>query len=98
LVLAKESDIRWPTLGLKESMNACEIEPGEADEFHFDFVVSSEVEVVEICTYFKNEAKRVRNIGWRHTSLVRLETANLTAQSKAKGGSKDGHEESTTTT
>jgi hypothetical protein len=76
LVLVGESDIRWTTMGLREcswSDQPCEIEPGESDDFHFDVPVDAMDGVVEIYSYFQNEVKRGRKIGWRHASFVRLD-------------------------
>jgi hypothetical protein len=96
IVAPQDSDARWATLGQRECSwqeDPCEVEPGETEEFHFDVIVSSSIEVIEVCSYLKNEAKRKRNIGWRHTSFVWLERARRQQQKDAKGESRDGHEE-----
>jgi hypothetical protein len=45
-----------------------EIEPGEKDEYIFDFVVPREVELIQVYSHFRNLAKR-GDIGW-NTSTV----------------------------
>lgn len=93
LVENQGSDIRWKTLGQRECSwkeSPCEVEPGETEEFHFDIVIPSEIKVVEVYSYLKNEAKRKRSIGWRHTSFVWLDKAKTLYD---KGRSRDDHEE-----
>lgn len=67
LVKQGETEIEWPCIGLREtdlSEEPCEIEPGETDHLHFDFVVESEVRTVKIYSYFENVRRRDRPIGW----------------------------------
>lgn len=76
LVSAGESDVRWPTVGSREcpwTENPCEIEPGESDDFHIDIPLETGGSILEVYSYFQNEAKKGRNIGWRYTSFFHLD-------------------------
>jgi hypothetical protein len=76
LVVAGEPDIRWPTVGSREcpwSERPCEIEPGESDDFHIDIPIEAGSGLVEVYSYFQNEVKKGRDIGWRHTSFVHID-------------------------
>ena len=62
--LNKELD--WSTLDTKEVKwgQNVEIEPGETDTVSFDLVIPSDIEVVQVYTYFQNVKKWGRAIGW----------------------------------
>ena len=68
----QESEIEWPLLGevdLSGEEQKCEIEPGEKEEFDFDFVIGSEIESVVIYSYLKNRKKGRKQIGWNKTTI-----------------------------
>ena len=48
-----------------------EIEPGESDELHFDFLIEPYVSRVLVYTYLHNKSKRTRKggIGWNLTTI-----------------------------
>ena len=50
-----------------------ELEPQEQDQVVFDFVVPASVKAVRIYTYFNNQFKRGRNIGWSDSSVHLIE-------------------------
>lgn len=67
-----EAEIQWPLLGevdLSGKEQRCEIEPGEKEEFDFDFVIDSEIKSVVIYSYFKNRKKIRKKIGWNKTTI-----------------------------
>ena len=73
-----EPEVEWPLLRekkLRSQRNKREIEPGETDELHFDFVIDSDVQVVVVYSYLKNVKKRRREIGWNATSIYDLRPA-----------------------
>jgi hypothetical protein len=81
-----ETEVRWRLIGEREirfRKREEEIEPGERDEIHFDFVIDGKPETVLIYTYLENHAKRRRTVGWRVTSVYELRTPS-------GGGSEDG--------
>ncbi len=82
----KEGDTEylWPSLGERRmhwEKNPRELEPGENEEIHYDFVIDSEATRVEIYSYFKNTAKHRREIGWHLTTLYNLKKTRLPTDS-----------------
>ncbi len=72
----QESEIQWPLLrevDLSGEEQRCEIEPGEKEEFDFDFVIDSEIKSVVIYSYFKNQKKGRKEIGWNKTTIYDIE-------------------------
>jgi hypothetical protein len=70
-------EVDWPLLAQRKCTwvhHECyELEPGETDEFPFDFVIPAGIRVVRIYSYTRNIAKRRRReIGWNTTSTIRL--------------------------
>lgn len=66
------SEILWDTLGDRHcdfSGDGCEVEPGETEEFIFDFVIPSEVIKVQVYTHVENITKSTKNIGWNTTTI-----------------------------
>ena len=71
-------EIEWPIIGRSEvkwAEHQFEIEPGEEDTVDFDLIVPSDVEVIQVYTYFANVAKRKHEIGW--SSLDFYEVAKI---------------------
>lgn len=65
-------EAQWTCLDSHERRWAAgevEIEPGESDEFGFDFFVPSDVTVVSVYSYVSNVSKRKRSLGWGRTTL-----------------------------
>ena len=66
-----QTEIEWPLIGHRQaqwSKGQFEIEPGESDTFACDFIVDADVESVSVYSYFKNEEKRERELGWSVTT------------------------------
>ena len=62
-----ETDIAWTQLARIDKswdQGYCEIEPGELENFGFDFVLRSGVRTVRVYSFFRNNRKR-RGLGWR---------------------------------
>jgi len=71
---AGSREIDWPMIAsriTKFSKGKAEIEPGERDEFVYDFVVQADVTEVQIYTFIENVTKK-GEIGWQRTLRVRL--------------------------
>ncbi|MDP9474182.1 MAG: hypothetical protein M3R38_00500 [Actinomycetota bacterium] len=69
------TEVKWTLIADREkrfAKRAEEIEPGERDEIHFDFVIDGKPETVLIYTYLENHAKRRRTVGWRVSSVYDL--------------------------
>ncbi len=62
---ASSHPLEWPS-------GPCEIEPGEENQFHYDCVLPEDTEVIKIYTYYKNEVKSGRDIGWNLTTVYDL--------------------------
>ncbi len=68
-----DAEIKWPELGTREisyEPGTAEIEPGESEMFHFDYIVSSDVKVVHIYSFFTNLKKR--EAGWPCITIINL--------------------------
>jgi len=68
----QETEVQWPLLGevdRSDKEQRCEIEPGEKEEYDFDFVIDSEIKSVVIYSYFKNRKKGHKEIGWNKTTI-----------------------------
>ena len=67
-----QAEILWDTLGDRHcdfSGEGCEIEPGETDEFIFDFVIPTQISKVQIYSDVENLKKWKKNIGWNKTTI-----------------------------
>jgi hypothetical protein len=68
-----EAEIKWPEIDCQEISYApktAEIEPGESEIFHFDFILSNDVEVIQVYSFFNNNTKKVA--GWPCTTIIDL--------------------------
>lgn len=68
-----DAEIKWPEIGCQEityKPNTAEIEPGESEMFHFDFIVSSDVKIVHVYSFFTNMKKK--ESGWPCISIIDL--------------------------
>ncbi len=71
----KGSKISWDELGYREPHwedGEVSIEPGETEEFQYDFILSDSVQTIRVITYFRNIKFRSPEIGWRLTTLYDL--------------------------
>jgi hypothetical protein len=73
LVPAGKRDARWPCIASYEGEGPGQIEPGEGDEFGFDFVIPTNVMTVFIYSYIRNVKQADRELGWTVTSLYDLD-------------------------
>jgi hypothetical protein len=81
-----ETEVTWPLIDSQElelEKGECEVEPGERQEIHHDFILDAEIEAIEVYTYLINEQKRDREIAWDLTTLHELNEAEK-ASSHAK--------------
>jgi hypothetical protein len=66
------NEVPWPLIEeieIKFEEKSCEIEPNERDELIFEFIFSSNEQVVSIYTYLENIKKRESELGWGLTSI-----------------------------
>jgi hypothetical protein len=73
LVPPEQRDAAWPCVASYQGPVGGQIEPGEGDEFGFDFVISTDVKTVFIYSYIKNVTQAGRELGWAVTSLYDLD-------------------------
>jgi hypothetical protein len=66
-------DARWPCIAFYEGAGPGQIEPGEGDEFGFDFVIPADVQSLFVYSYIKNVTQEGRELGWGVTSLYDLD-------------------------
>ncbi len=75
-VIEGETEIEWPMLHGREwkwSKGSFEIEPGEADSLHADFIIDSDVKLVEFYFFLSNSKKKRSDLGWTITQLHEFE-------------------------
>lgn len=68
-------EVPWDLLGERNwqyAVGDAEVEPGEEEVLHSEFIVDGCVNAVVIYTYVKNRAKRCREIGWSQTTFLQL--------------------------
>jgi hypothetical protein len=71
-VEGENPEIDWYELcsrPIRLTKKTCEIEPGEKELFHCDFVISDKIHSVQLYSYFRNEQKRSRELGWNYQTL-----------------------------
>jgi len=83
-----ETEIEWPLVTshrLTLRKGEMEVEPNEVQEISHDFIIESEVQVIEIYSYLLNEEKRGRELAWDITSMYDLRPGDSTI-APLKGG------------
>jgi hypothetical protein len=74
----KQNPIVWPLVHKREITapeTFKEIEPNETENIYFDFIVEASLQAFFIWTYFENQTKRGRTMGWNTTSTQELQVA-----------------------
>lgn len=84
-----QTEMPWPQIDSQklvlEKGDEWEVEPGESQDIHHDFILDGDIEVVEVYTYLMNETKRKRELAWDLTSLYDLTEENRTMPEKDRG-------------
>jgi len=77
------SELDWPVVGTRECCaNPClEVEPGETEELHFDFLLPHDLQKVSLYSYLRNQVKSGKEIGWNTTTVY-----------SCREDERDGHE------
>jgi hypothetical protein len=73
----KSKEFCWPLADdsvIREYQSGeSELEPGEADSYHCDFVIDSSIEVIRLYCYVENIAKNTKSgIGWKAIEFARV--------------------------
>lgn len=66
------TEIEWPLIAGREwkwEEKEFEIEPGEGDSLHADYIISSDIQVIEFYFYMANAKKKKQGIGWTLTKI-----------------------------
>lgn len=75
LFQTKGMQIAWRELGYRETSwerGEVIIEPGEREEFQFDFILDSKIQTVKVISYFRNVKIGRPELGWTKTSMYDL--------------------------
>jgi hypothetical protein len=83
LVPPGKTEIAWPCLETRHRTwkpGEVSIEPGESDEFGFDFIVPAEVKTVFIYCYIRNVKHQEREIGWQLTQFYDLDNGGTSPE------------------
>jgi hypothetical protein len=71
-VKENEKEIAWPQIAGREwnwNKGGFEIEPGEEDSLHTDFVINSDIKIIEFYCYINNLKKKRNGLGWPLTEI-----------------------------
>lgn len=66
------AQIAWRELGYREitwARGDIMIEPGESEEFAYDFIFNENVQTVKVITYYRNIRLKKPNLGWLLTTI-----------------------------
>jgi hypothetical protein len=76
-----ETEILWPELCAREHSwtKPTEIEPGESDDYYFDFVIPKDVMAIQVYSHLANPAKE--GVGWNTTSVYYVSKGGSNGQS-----------------
>lgn len=72
-----EKEIEWPMIAgriWQFDEADFEVEPGEDDSLHADFMIMNDITVVQIYFFLSNAAKSKRNLGWTVTKIYKVNT------------------------
>lgn len=97
LIEENNTEIEWPcayggsTIEKKWGKKEAEIEPGETEFYHFEFILDGSLSLIKIYSYIKNKKKIRKNgeIGWSKTTLYNLngeKYGNKTGTAKSATG------------
>jgi hypothetical protein len=90
-------DATWPFVDKREkdcSGGKAELEPGETDQFNFDFFIDPAIETVSVYAYLENVTKskhgrwrwsKPRKLGWSVTTLHDISRAGKTSRAPEPG-------------
>jgi hypothetical protein len=71
-VLPGQHELEWPLIVDRHWHEAFEIEPGESDTLHADFVIDCDIAQVQLYAFVGNPTGKRRNFGWPSTCFVDL--------------------------
>ena len=69
------TEVEWPLISVRKwkwDEGLFEVEPGESDSLHADFIVPDHVVAVEYYVFIANESKKKISLGWTLTEVAEL--------------------------
>jgi hypothetical protein len=69
-----KTEADWALLAHSDVSDKRQIEPGEEEEFYFDFLLDAEVKTVIVYCYFKNKKIKGEELGWNKTIIYDVST------------------------
>ena len=75
-------EMKWPLIVQRNWTEAVELEPGESDTLHADFVLERDVRLVQLYTFVSNPTQKRHNVGWTSTKFVSLPEDPIMANQK----------------
>jgi hypothetical protein len=86
-----KTEIEWPLIASREwrwSKHGFEIEPGESDSLHADFVIQPDIHVGEFYCFISNSKKKRKYLGW---ALTKLHFFNTNKEFNQMANQKNNH-------
>jgi hypothetical protein len=83
------TEVEWPMIAgrtWKWSKGHFEIEPGEGDSLHADYIIPVTIKTVEFYCYLSNVKKKRKGLGW---ALTKLHTFNTDTEASEMTEGKD---------
>jgi len=71
-----KTEIEWPCIAQRDwnwKEGEFEVEPGESDYLHADFLIPHSISVVELYFFLANPAKSHKGLGWTRTKIHRFD-------------------------
>ena len=80
-VMRQTNGFPWPLIAERELSPFFDIEPGEKQNLDFEFVTPSDVKVVRVYTYFRNDQKSADDdeVGWATSSYYDFNASKIGA-------------------
>ncbi len=74
-----KTEIEWPMVVHREwdlKKIKLEIEPGESDTLHADFIIDNKITTIQLYSFVRNPVKEKPNLGWTKTFLFSFSKFN----------------------
>lgn len=87
LYIGNETDISWPLIDKHERKFVdvkVHLEPKETRVFNHDFLIESDIEVIQIYSYVMNERDPEKRLSWEVTSFIELDDSQIAKEEQKK--------------
>ena len=92
-VLKGKHEIEWPLIFQRRWNGAFELEPGESDCLHADFVLLQGIELIQLYTFVSNPTQKRPHFGWQSTKFVFLSEVPVMADQETQESPKRKQQE-----